>query len=105
MAKRAKRHWYWAGDHNTHFFDACANQRRKKNFIKKLYNENNEIIEDDIEIALAFREYFTNLFGSSAPSQADIDRITQAIYPTMTKALNSQLLDNYKKEEVYVALK
>lgn len=31
----AKRHWYREGECNTHFFHACANQKRKKNCIKK----------------------------------------------------------------------
>lgn len=38
--QRAKKYWYRNGDWNTKFFHACANQRRRKNLITTVLDEN-----------------------------------------------------------------
>lgn len=104
--QQTKRHWYRyrEGDHNTHYFHACTNHRRKKNFIKKLNSEKNEIIVEELEISMAFQYYFSKLFCTSSSSRDDIVRSLHAITPMVIDATNDQLLQHYTKEEVFDAL-
>lgn len=64
---------------NTKYFHACANQRRTKNFIKKVVDEQNHLHESTENIEEAFRIYFANLFSSSEPSSFDVSACTNGI--------------------------
>lgn len=99
----AKCYWYCEGDRNTQFSHACADQRRKKTFIRRLDINNNEVIEDEPKIAIAFQDYFSKLFYTSSPSKDDIERSSCVIRPMVIDAMNEQLVRRYTKE-VYEAL-
>lgn len=71
--KRPKRNWYQLGDRNTKFFHSCANQRRSKNRIRMVMDEQNRSYLRHDELEVAFSEFFVRLFTSSKPSQYDMD--------------------------------
>lgn len=66
--QRAIRHWYKNGDRNTKYFHTCANQRRAKNFMKKVMEEQNNIQVEVEKIEEAFLNFYTKLFTTAAPS-------------------------------------
>ena len=57
--QRAKRNWYTLGDKNTRFFHECANQRRKRNKIVSILDNQSVLREDEEGIAVAFRDHFS----------------------------------------------
>lgn len=63
------------------------------------------IIEEQLEIAKAFQDFFLDLFSTSSPFRADLERSSHAIQLVVTDTMNSHLLWRYTKEEVFKSLK
>ncbi|XP_042952312.1 uncharacterized protein LOC122289407 [Carya illinoinensis] len=70
--QRAKRSWYKLGDKNTKLFHECANQRRKRNCISEIIDDQGRCVKDHKGIEEVFFQYYSNLFSSSNPSTNDI---------------------------------
>ncbi|XP_042980184.1 uncharacterized protein LOC122310355 [Carya illinoinensis] len=47
---RAKQNWYKNGDQNTKFFHSCANQRRIKNRVKEIKDDNARVVIEQGEM-------------------------------------------------------
>ncbi|XP_042972999.1 uncharacterized protein LOC122304801 [Carya illinoinensis] len=77
--QRAKKNWYCMGDKNTKFFHACANQRRNKNLILSVLDSNANLKIDQDGIAEAFREHFSGVYTTAAPSKRTINICLQAV--------------------------
>ncbi|KAF5443040.1 hypothetical protein F2P56_035635 [Juglans regia] len=71
--QRAKLDWYQLGDRNTKFFHSCADQRRKKNWIRQIHDEQDKMQTEPEMIDKVFNEYFQKLFKSTTPSDGDIE--------------------------------
>lgn len=65
--QRAKVFWLTDGDLNTNFFHQHANNRRKKNFIKGLFNKDGVWCTEDEDLEGIVLNYFRDLFSSSNP--------------------------------------
>jgi hypothetical protein len=65
--QRSRSNWLQFGDRNTSFFHHYASARRKKNYIKKLLNDDNDWVEGTSALKPLILDYFSNLFfvGSS----------------------------------------
>jgi hypothetical protein len=63
-AQRSRANWLQHGDRNTSFFHNFASARRKKNFIKKLRDDNNIWFEGTDSLKPHILHYFANLFSS-----------------------------------------
>ncbi|KAL4319670.1 hypothetical protein GQ457_18G004510 [Hibiscus cannabinus] len=66
-AQRARVIWLTQSDHNTAYFHTRASGRRKKNYIRGLFNENDVWTDKQAEVAGVAMRYFTTLFASSQP--------------------------------------
>lgn len=98
--QRAKRNWYAMGDRNPKFFHACASQRRRKNVIKKVMDEQNQVFnnQEDIEGA------FNNLFTSTRPSPKDIAKCVQQVEARVTSEMNDKLVRPFCRLEIEAAI-
>jgi hypothetical protein len=101
--QRSKELWLKCGDKNTKFFYACASQRRRKNFIYKIKDGRGRLWERGEEVENAFVEYFSNLYSSSNCGAAEIN--LQGLEDRVSNEMNTSLLKEFSKEEVYAALR
>lgn len=49
---QAKLHWIKNGDRNLKYIHACANQRKKGNFISQILDENGRLCTTNVDIAV-----------------------------------------------------
>lgn len=59
--------WLRERDRNTKFFHVATTERRKRNIIDLLQNENGREVRKEQEIAQEIARYFENLFTSANP--------------------------------------
>ncbi|XP_042958006.1 uncharacterized protein LOC122293492 [Carya illinoinensis] len=103
--QRAKTNWYKHGDRNTKYFHACANQRRKRNFINEVEDDNNNMACGYIQVEEAFRKYFGNVFQSTQPSKAEIEACLVGMDRRVTEGMNERLTRRFTVVEVEKAVK
>ncbi|XP_042974742.1 uncharacterized protein LOC122306380 [Carya illinoinensis] len=103
--QRAKRNWYKHGDRNTKYFHACANQRRKRNCIKEVEDENCRMVKGHKEVEAVFRNYFETLFQSSQPGVEEIDKCLLGMSGRVTNEMNDRLKKKFTEMEVTEAVK
>lgn len=65
--QHSKIHWYRKGDKNTKFFHARASNRRKKNTILGLWNDEGRWCEDKDSILATAPAYFEKIYTTSSP--------------------------------------
>ena len=100
--QRSKVHWYKEGDKNTKFFHARALDRRRKNIILGLWNENDRWCDDKESISATTVAYFQNIYTTTSPSC--IQEIIRAIPTQVTREMNEELTRPFTGEEVIKAL-
>ncbi|XP_042988614.1 uncharacterized protein LOC122316144 [Carya illinoinensis] len=103
--QRAKTDWYKHGDRNTKYFNACANQRRKRNFIKEVEDESNNMACGYIQVEEIFRKYFGNVFQSTQPSKVEIESCLVGMDRRVTERMNERLSRRFTAIEVEQAVK
>jgi hypothetical protein len=101
--QRAKELWLKCGDQNTKFFHACANQRRRKNFISKIRDGRDRVWESGEDVENAFVEHFTNLYRSESNGATDVG--LQGLEGRVSNEMNVCFLKEFSKEEVLEALR
>ncbi|XP_074318065.1 uncharacterized protein LOC141654850 [Silene latifolia] len=100
--QRSRALWLKDGDRNTKFFHTRAGERKRKNFIAKLIDDNGvERIGDDAVSSVA-NEYFHQLFTTSNPS--DFEGVLQGIGGRVSTQMNVVLRADYNEAEVIDAL-
>lgn len=87
------------------FFHACAHQRRQKNFIRKIHDDQNTLQENPENIEGVFYSYFSNRFSPAAPNRGDIEQCIKGIQPRVTHEMNSKLMALFTKKEVETTLR
>lgn len=101
--QRAKVFWLTDGDLNTKFFHQSANNRRKRNCIKGLFNEEGTWCTSDDELEKTILDYFGNLFSSSRP--LNIPEAVSFLPRIVTDEMNAALTKRLTKEEIFSAIK
>ena len=100
--QRSRVQWLGLGDRNTKYFHSKSLERRKKNTIFGLRDENG-IWSDNIEsIAVVVVSYFEKLYTTSLPSH--ISEVINTIPTRVTSKMNQNLIKEFTKEEVVAAL-
>jgi len=66
-AQRAKTNWLQLGDKNTKFFHIKVTQRKRKNHIKFIQDEDGNTWHDSDKITDTFIQYFSSIFDTYNP--------------------------------------
>jgi hypothetical protein len=98
----AKADWLKSGDRNTRFFHACANERKRRNTVGSITDENGTVWDTFRGVEDAFTNYFTSLF-TQGPG-GDFSSCLQPISCRVTEDMNRELGKNFTAEEIEVAL-
>ena len=81
--------WLREGDRNSKDFHAFVKQRRARNRITQLLDDNGNVVEDEEGLVAIATSYFRQIFESSNPE--DIADALSEISPTITGAINEDL--------------
>ena len=91
------------GDRNTNYFHSKASHRFRRKRISGLRDASNLWCTEDSVIRNIVCDYYQSLFTSSQP--LDFVVILEAVKPSVSEAMNAQLLRPFLREEVEVAIK
>jgi hypothetical protein len=100
--QRAKVEWLKSGDRNTRFFHACASDRKWRNHVGSITDENGNIWENSRDMGDAFVKYFTNLFTQGP--DGDFSLCLQPITCRVIDVMKMDLGKSFTVEEIEVAL-
>jgi hypothetical protein len=102
-SQRARTGWLKGGDRNTRFFHQSASQRRRRNLITELHDNQGVTHTGDEAIGRLFEEYFDSLFKTSNP--VDFNSVLEGISPVVTVDMNTRLSQPFQRQEVDHAIK
>ena len=100
--QRSTVQWLGEGDRNTKYFHHRASERRRKNMITGLWNQEDvwcESRESIIKIAI---DYFEDIYASTHPTR--VEEVTDLIPIKVTAEMNTALSQEFTVEEVKAAL-
>ena len=95
--------WLQERDNNTRYFHSQASYRFRRNQIDSLEDANGELCSDENGISSILVDYYQQLFTSSNPAM--IDAVVDKIPCSISDVMNEELLVDFTREEVVVALK
>ena len=101
--QRARSLFLKSGDRNTWYFHSRASHRYKRNRIYGLKNNNNEWCTSDSQVEEIVVRFYESLFTSLQPS--DMHVVLETIEPKVSADMNQELIKDFTREEVEVALK
>ena len=102
-AQRSKVQWLRDGGKNTRFFHTKATQRRRRNYIKGLYDENGQCCTHPSRVTDTVVQFYQKLFTSC--ESVDFEEILEQIPTKVTEDMNVELLKEFTTDEVENALK
>ena len=101
--QRAKIQWLKDRDRNTIFFHSKASQRRRKNYIKGLYNHEGQWNTHPGRIADTILQFYQDLFTTSGPDS--FEEILEQIPQVVSAYMNQELTREFMAKEIEIALK
>lgn len=101
-AQRAHVSWLKDGGRNTKFFHTKASQRRRRNYIYGLYDNNDRWCTQKQGIVDIVVDFYQSLFTSTKSNS--FDEVLDEIPHLVTLDMNSQLTDTFTAVEVEEAL-
>ncbi|KAL6225316.1 hypothetical protein ACLB2K_004166 [Fragaria x ananassa] len=101
--QRSRVLWLAEGDLNTRYFHQKATNRKKKNTLKGLFNEDGVWCNDESEMEEIIIRYYKSLFMTSRPQmfEDDLPFVSSVVSEDMSRSLNRDI----SEEEVVKALK
>ena len=103
MWKQRSRSLWLQGDNNTRYFHSRASHRFRRNRIDSLEDANGEKCSDEDGVANILIDYYQQLFTSSNSSM--IEAVVDQIPCSINDEMDGELLADFTREEVVVALK
>ncbi|XP_056850940.1 uncharacterized protein LOC130500203 [Raphanus sativus] len=100
--QKSRVFWLREGDRNTEFFHALTKQRRARNKITQLLDENGNIVKDEEGLVAIATSYFRQIFESSNPQ--DIEEALSEVPTTITEPMNESLTAPVTEWEIKLAL-
>ncbi|XP_074288011.1 uncharacterized protein LOC141613169 [Silene latifolia] len=100
--QRSRALWLKDEDRNTSFFHRQAGQRKAKNHIAKLVDDNGVTRVGDVAVSEVATGYFQNLFRKS--QVRDFGEVLVGMEGRVTTAMNNILRRDYREEEVLEGL-
>ena len=103
MKQRSRNRYLKEGDRNTSFFHTKASNRKQRNWIQGLEDDNGVWQEglDDIEHVAT--QYFSSLFTSSR--LGEMTGLLNAVTPSVTEEMNQLLARDFQASEIAQAIK
>ena len=101
-AQRSRINWLQYDDKNSSYFHNFANERRKRNFIKKLRNNNGAWLEDTESLNPMVSHYYAGLFSTEI-DDPDPDLLSKLV-PKVSDRMNEQLMQPFLAHDVKKAL-
>ncbi|KAL5571808.1 hypothetical protein UlMin_021405 [Ulmus minor] len=102
--QRSRVSWLRDGDKNTKFFHRKASNKRFKNEILGICDENGCWQTEVGLVKSVFRDYFSAIFNSSNPSSELIKKVTDSIPCRVSEEENSYILRPFVVDDVKAAL-
>ncbi|XP_061993936.1 uncharacterized protein LOC133711869 [Rosa rugosa] len=102
--QRSRIQWLKEGDRNTPFFHRRASNRRSRNKVTGITNEEGMWTSDPDQISETLVRYYENIFHTEGSDSAAISTVLQALQPKVTDSMNEVLLAPYTDEEIKKAL-
>jgi hypothetical protein len=84
------------------FFHACTSQKRRRNAVEQIRDEEGHLYTEPVDIEATFVRYYTRLFMSARPH--NIEMCISAIGRRVTDGMNEKLNAIFTSEEVKQAL-
>ncbi|XP_057453159.1 uncharacterized protein LOC130745025 [Lotus japonicus] len=100
--QRSRLKWIQFGDKNPKFFHATTVQRRDRNRLERLKDDNGTWREGKSQILEAFHQHYSNIYKSEGTQQ--IDRCLGSVPRKVTDELNELLIEEVSYEEIVEAL-
>ena len=100
--QRSRALWATHGDKNSKYFHNRATQQFRKNKIDGIRDEAGQWRLDPKIVAFMMLEFYSNLFSSFNSVQPELT--LELVQTTMTEDMNRQLLAEFSKGEVKLAL-
>jgi hypothetical protein len=91
--QRSRVQWLAEGDRNTRFFHMRASRRKKKNRISRLKRSDGSYTEDQQEMGLLTRDFYTTLYRSEGV--VGMQEVLDAVPVSVTAAMNERLLEDF----------
>ncbi|KAL4627231.1 hypothetical protein ACB092_05G153400 [Castanea dentata] len=95
--------WLQHGDRNIKFFHGSITQRKRKNFIKGMWDGNGVWQEGEEVFSAMLVDSYSQLFTSSNPH--DLDRILVGVHLVVTGPMRADLDKPFSSEEVGQAIR
>ncbi|XP_024164202.1 uncharacterized protein LOC112171222 [Rosa chinensis] len=102
--QRSRAIWLKDGDRNLAYFHRRASNRRSRNLIRGLVNEQNVWQSDPHEIQRLLMSYFQQVFSTKGYDNEALSAVIQATPVKVTKEMNEDLMRPYTDEEIKGAL-
>ncbi|XP_040374750.1 uncharacterized protein LOC121052879 [Rosa chinensis] len=90
-------------DMNTQFFHQRASNRKRRNEMKGLFNNEGVWCTEDTELEKIVLDYFGNLFTTSHPTNMEL--FTNLFPQVISNEMNMELVKEFEESEVLKALK
>ena len=100
--QRSTVQWLGEGDRNTKYFHHRASERRHKNTINRLWNDEGVWCESKESIIKRAIDYFESIYTSIHPTR--VEKVTDLIPTKVTAEMNAALTQEFSVEEVKAAL-
>lgn len=96
--------WLKEGDRNSAFFHRKASNRRSRNKIKGLTDEDGHWHSDPKEVSDILLRYYENIFKTEGFDLEALQEVLASVQPCVSPAMNESLLASYTDEEIKRAL-
>ena len=101
--QRSRILWMKDGDRNTKFFHSKASQRRRRNYITKLYDSTSRWCTRESQVNDTILGFYRELFTSANPE--NLADVLKVIPQVVIESMNASLTREFTIEEVEVAVK
>ncbi|KAH6797549.1 hypothetical protein C2S52_022103 [Perilla frutescens var. hirtella] len=101
--QRSRALWIKDGDKNSNFFHQKASQRKKRNTIRQIKNENGQWCSNRKGVERILKDYFIKLFLTDV--ERNIDMVVNALESKVSANMNERLKRPFTSAEVLCAVK
>ena len=96
--QRSRITWLTEGDRNTRFFHLRASQRRRRNYISKLKNQDGQFTDNQVEMGVMATDFYRTLYTSEGT--VNMNLVLDTVPAKVTMAMNESLVAPFDKDEI-----